>query len=74
MCLERPARGETAMEALWRRTFNLLSKLNILGVMRRSDIYWNTTEAMLKTDHYSRIIFPIIFVIINAIYWCLVLL
>ena len=27
----------------------------------------------LRTDHYSRIFFPMAFIVMNCVYWCIVL-
>merc|ERR1719412_2478011 len=64
--LSPPAKGETWVEGLWRNCFNTMGRFNFLSRIRRSQIYHNTTEAVLKTDYYSRIIFPLAFIILNT--------
>ena len=87
--LQSPARGETCLDKFWRQSFNLMARMDMLSKIRRTGIYHNTTEAVLKyvlhnwifipeiimcrTDHYSRILFPTAFLLLNCVYWCLVL-
>mgnify|MGYP006864198886 CR=1 FL=1 len=36
------------MTRWWRECFNAMGRLNLLGRIRNSDIYHNTTEAVLR--------------------------
>ena len=62
----------------------MLARMDMLSKIRRTQIYHNTTEAVLKyvynqyfeflisnsrTDHYSRITFPAAFLVLNCIYY-----
>ena len=46
--LSPPAKGETLTERVWRQCFNILGKMNVLAMMRRTLLYNNTKEAVLR--------------------------
>ena len=54
--ISAPKRGETFGHRIWRHCFNMLRKLNLLALMRRSGIYNNTTEALLRSGSAHRIV------------------
>ena len=38
----------------WRHSFNMMARLDLLGRIRRTSIYHNTTEAVLKWEHWRQ--------------------
>ena len=57
------------MIGLMDRIVDLTSGTQFAAILQASELYWDTTAGINRMDASCRVIFPMAFAIINAIYW-----